>query len=124
MEMITGTDAQTRADEAYAAGCADERARIAAILTSPAAKGRTTLANHLAFSSDIDLEAALEVLGMTPAATGPSIPSIEQRSAGLPEVGGNFEVGTGTEAAKAGWARAIKATQHDHAMRNLQPLPA
>lgn len=50
----------------------DERGRIKSIIGSEAAKGRETLANHLAFETDMTPDAALAVLNAAPAAAAPA----------------------------------------------------
>jgi signal peptide peptidase SppA len=49
-----------------------ERERIAAILNSPEAEGRETLAQAIALESDLDAEAARKLLASAPAASAPS----------------------------------------------------
>lgn len=59
--------------EGAKAGAEAERARISAILGHESAKGRTSLANHFAFKTDLAPEAALAALAASAeAASGPS----------------------------------------------------
>ncbi|WP_409188434.1 S49 family peptidase [Bradyrhizobium sp. RDM4] len=50
-------------------GTTAERARISSILSSDEAKGKTDLANHLAFATDMTAEAAKGILAKAPAQT-------------------------------------------------------
>ena len=59
-------------------------ARTKAILTADAAVGRETLANHLAYSTGMSFEAAIEALRAAPAGADPA-----------------------AAASKAGWAKAV-----------------
>ncbi len=56
---------------AGASPAADERARIAAIVASPEAKGREQIANHLAFETDLSAERALAALKASPIGLAP-----------------------------------------------------
>jgi len=47
------------------------KARIKAITTAPAAKGREDLANHLAFDTDLSADAAIAILDKSPKAEAP-----------------------------------------------------
>ncbi|MGF3022647.1 S49 family peptidase [Methylobacterium aquaticum] len=58
--------------EGTAAGVSAERSRIKSILGSEEAKGRETMASHLAFATDQAPEAAVALLGMAPKAAAPS----------------------------------------------------
>lgn len=50
---------------------ADERARIAAIVGAPEAKGREQIANHLAFETDLSAERAVAALKASPIGPAP-----------------------------------------------------
>jgi len=52
-----------------AAAPADEKARCAAIIGATEAQGRSDLAHHLAFKTDLDAESALAVLSASPEKT-------------------------------------------------------
>jgi hypothetical protein len=54
--------------EGNVAAATGERARIAAIVNAPEAKGRESLANHLAFSTELAPAAAIEMLKAAPVA--------------------------------------------------------
>ncbi len=56
------------AKEGTAAAAIGERTRIAAIVNAPEAKGRESLANHLAFNTTLAPDAAIEMLKATPVA--------------------------------------------------------
>lgn len=49
-------------------GAAAERARIGAIINAPEAKGRETLATHLAFETELSVEASIGMLKAAPVA--------------------------------------------------------
>jgi len=53
-------------DELRAEGAAAERGRIKAIISGTAAEGRSQLASHLAFSTDMSAEAAIGILENSP----------------------------------------------------------
>lgn len=68
----TGTAAQTDAAALAAAnkaGAAAERERSKAILTAPEAAGKSDLANHLAYDTDLSAEAAIAILAKAPSST-------------------------------------------------------
>lgn len=76
---------------AAATATANERARISGILGADAAKGRETLAKHLAFESDMSAEAATKILAASPeaapaapAASGSPLDRAMQRAAVAP----------------------------------------
>lgn len=52
------------------AGLVDEKARISGILNAEEAKGRTDLANHFAFQTDMSIDAARAALASAPMAAG------------------------------------------------------
>lgn len=62
-----GVTAQQEAPAKNAA--AEERQRINAIVSAPEAEGRTELARHLAFNTDMSSEMAISVLKAAPVAT-------------------------------------------------------
>jgi hypothetical protein len=58
--------AQTASADGAKRGGADERARIQLIVSSPEAKGRETLAQSLAFDTDLTPEQAIKALKASP----------------------------------------------------------
>ncbi len=56
---------------AFAEGVQAERTRISAILNAPESEGRGTMANHLAFETDMGSEAAVKLLKVAPAESAP-----------------------------------------------------
>lgn len=73
-----------------AAGVKAERARIKAILSAPAAEGRTKLAVHLATGSDMSPEAAiasLETVSVAAAAPASPVTAAQQFYAAVPQPG-------------------------------------
>lgn len=72
-----------------AEGAAAERIRVAAILGSDEAKGRETLANHLALGTDTAADAAVAILGKSnkAEAEGTETPFNQSMSSGNPDVG-------------------------------------
>lgn len=103
------------AAEASAKASADESAkqataRIAAIQTSEEAKGRESLANHIAFSTSMSAEDAKAMLAASPkaATTG----SYEQRKAAA-GAGGHVDVPNQVPVAKAGWDKATAAANRE-----------
>lgn len=72
--------------EGTAAGAAAERTRIKSILGSEEAKGRETMASHLAFATDQAPEAAVALLGMAPKAAAPNPANLDTRMAGRTEL--------------------------------------
>jgi signal peptide peptidase SppA len=102
------TVAQVTADARAA-----ERTRAQGILNHAEAAGRTKLANHLAFASDMEIEAAAAVMATAPkevaAVTGNAFR--EAMATGNPNVGGNDGGGEGGEGAKPTAAQRILAAQ-------------
>lgn len=70
-EMSDETKPEAQEQGLAAPTAADERGRIQAILTSSEAEGRTDLANHLAFKTDMSAEAAEGILAASPKAEAP-----------------------------------------------------
>lgn len=99
--------------EGMAAGATAEKARIKSIMTSEAAKGREATAQTFALDTDMSADDAVKVLATTPAiapAAGSSIPTIEQRSLGAPEMGGSDPVKPSAEVVQSGWSSAFGNT--------------
>jgi len=67
-------------DAAYAEAALAERARLAAILNSPEATGRTELARYLAFATDFTAAACLPLLRAAPK----EAPALVQESRFIP----------------------------------------
>jgi signal peptide peptidase SppA len=65
-------DDEMTEDEARAAGMTAERARISAIMTHANAAGRSTLAQHMAFNTGLDVEAVVGILGAAPKDAAPA----------------------------------------------------
>lgn len=111
---VTEAQAAARVEAARAEGAATgakaERARCEAIMGSEAAKGRETMATHLAFKTDMSAADATALLETSPkAAAGSSVPPIHQRAANLPEAGASGSQPAGsatTENISAMWDRA------------------
>jgi ClpP class serine protease len=85
-----------------------ERARIGAILSSEEAKGRTDLANHLAFDTEMSVDAAKAVLAKAPAGQAAGAPAapVNGFAAAMaevknPQVGANADAGAKTDDQKA-----------------------
>lgn len=75
-EQLAAARTEGRAEglaEGTAAGAAAERGRIKGILTHADAEGRTELAQHLAFDTDMTAEAATALLGKTPKSVPASV---------------------------------------------------
>ena len=91
---------------ARAEGAAAERSRIAAIIRSDAADGRTAQAIAMALDTDIAAEAAAKVLSVTPKAA--VTPTIAQRAAGEAEFGGDDNAAVSKEAAlDRMWSKSV-----------------
>ncbi len=96
-------------------GAAEATARIKAILTCEGAKGREAMAQTLAFDTTMSAEEAGKVLAAAPSgqpvASTPEIPTIEQRSQGMPEFGASTaDQKPAAEQVKSGWAKAFGTT--------------
>lgn len=84
--------------EGRSAGATAERARVQGILASEEADGRTELAQHLAFSTDTAVEAAVALLSKSAKAAAPKGAGFQSfnnamRQAGNPDVGADTEPG-------------------------------
>lgn len=91
------------------------KARIKAILGSEEAKGRTPLAEHIAFETDMSADAAIEALSKAAAARShPLVGTIAERlkaaTGGEPDLLGGGGVWSRSEkvAPRASWDNAIK----------------
>lgn len=112
-EQITA--AATAKQHGVPEAVANERARMAAILESPEAAGRETLARHLAFKSDMTAEAAAAVLAAAPKEVAPATPAATasplqaaMRAAGTPGIVGDVSEAASTNPAAADpWAAAV-----------------
>lgn len=84
-------DAATAQTAAIQAAVAGERARVTGITGSDEAKGRETLANHLASNTSMSLEDAKAILAAAPKATAPEADDSfdAQMQGGNPNVGGS-----------------------------------
>lgn len=101
-------DEEPKARKARASG---ERGRIAAILDSPHARGRSRLAKHLALNTGLSAKAAIGILKAAPKAGG----AAAKKAAGSAfdaamRAAGNPRVGTG---------RAVSATAEDEAASRI-----
>ena len=67
--------AKASKDEGMKAGADAAKSRMAKILNSEEAKGRTDLAQHLAFSTDLDADSAIAALKASPVAAAPVDPA-------------------------------------------------
>lgn len=106
-----GDEEEEDEDEAKATS---ERSRIKTILGHAEAKGRTDLANHLAFDTDMTVEAAAVLLAKSPRAAEQGAPEFltAMQGAGNPDVGAGTEGGGGgddTSAAVQSIVAAAKA---------------
>ena len=97
--------------EGRKAGAVEATTRIRAILTADAAKGREATAMSFALDTSMSAEEAVKALGTVPAAAAaPTIPSIQQRSAALPEMGGSEPERTSRAEIKNSWSKAFGPT--------------
>lgn len=90
------------------AGVASERARIGAIITHAEAEGRTQLAHHLAFQTDMTPEAASALLAMSPkaaAAEGNALAELRQSAPSI-VLGGDVQPGATGGNGPAGASKA------------------
>ena len=80
--------------EGIKAGAADERTRIAAILTHAEAGGRRSLAEHLAFKTGNTVEEAAALLAVSPKEAAAATNLLAEKMAGIkqPNVGADVEV--------------------------------
>ncbi len=107
-EVAPAVSAATPSDERAA-----ERDRIKAIMSHEAAKGKSALANHLALSTDLSVEAAAGILEAAPAEKGNTPASANAFAAAMdasehPNVGAGGEEGAGDEGMTAA-QRILKA---------------
>jgi signal peptide peptidase SppA len=65
-EAVTTKPVISASTEANPAEAVDQRARCSAIISSASATGRTDLANHLAFKTDLSADDAIKVLDASP----------------------------------------------------------
>jgi signal peptide peptidase SppA len=97
MEQARAQSLEGEAAKAFATSFADgvllERARIAAILTSPAASGRTKLAQHCAFETDLEPKEAVATMSFAPidrsdplGAAGHSGPAADEPDSGAARI--------------------------------------
>lgn len=111
-EQIAAARAEGNA-EGVTEATAAERVRISAILGSEEAKGRDTLAHHIAFETDMTADAAKAMLGKAPKleskAPEPNRFDKAMKDAGNPNVGADGEP-AGEDAEAASEASAIVAT--------------
>lgn len=97
--------------EGTKAGADAERARIKGIMTHAEANGRDKLAASLALETDMSVDAAAKVLAAQDKATSATsaIPTIEQRAAGMAEIGASGGhapmVGASIDAS---WGKVVK----------------
>lgn len=96
-----------------------ERTRIAAIIGSDEAKGRTDMANHLAFKTGMTADEAIALLAVSPVAASQSALSpLSQAMAGVP----NPVVGSGSASVASG-ARMPMKSADVYAMRRKSTQP-
>lgn len=75
-------------DAAVVAAGKAAQARIAAIIECDEAKGRTAMAKHIAFNTDMSVDAAKAMLAVAPSeAAKPAVPSLDERMAGRQSLG-------------------------------------
>lgn len=90
---------------APAATASSERVRISAILSSEEAKGRTDLANHLAFNTEMGADDAKALLAKAPVAAAAAAPvngfAAAMAEVKNPQVGASADAGTKTDDQKA-----------------------
>ncbi len=96
-------EALAEIEQAAAQAREDERARIQAIVTSEASEGRTEMAYHLAFATDMDAEQALALLEKSPKAEKEGGNAFAAAMAGLgnPDLGADGDGGQDDAAAEA-----------------------
>ncbi len=104
---------------ACAAARAEERARIAAILSAPEAAGRGDLALHFACSSDLSVEAAKKALAAAPRAAKGQLAALMGAHAPNPKIGPAGD--PSASEADAGWGRAVAQFCAQH---GLEPAKA
>lgn len=99
-EIVEKTVEAAAETEKPAAPAVDQKARISAILKSDEAQGRGDLANHLAFDTDLTVEAATAILKAAPKAEAPKA-AANPLAAAMAKVP-NPDVGSEAEAAADG----------------------
>lgn len=91
--------------EGVTEGTKAERARIQAIVSSDEAKGRETMAAHLAFATGMDAEGAIALLKASPTAAAPPAASGSKLDAAMRDP----QVPTGAGASAPSEAKQIEA---------------
>lgn len=91
--------------EGVTEGAKAERARIQAIVSSDEAKGRETMAAHLAFSTGMDAEGAIALLKASPTAAAPTLAVGSRLDAAMRDP----QVPTGAGASAPSEAKQIEA---------------
>lgn len=100
---------------ATATGKTDERARIKAITGSEEAKGRDTLASHIAFNTDMSVDDAKAMLAASPKAAEPA-PAADAASATFAEaMNGTPNPKVGGEAGQGGGGAPAEFAAHEQA---------
>ncbi|QJR79612.1 S49 family peptidase [Alteromonas pelagimontana] len=101
--VSAGPEAQQQASPAASAPAVDQKQRCAAILKAPEAEGRSDLAQHLAFNTDLSAEDAVAVMKASPesksAAQGNAL-DIAMSATEQPGIGAIAEAEEESEAAK------------------------
>jgi signal peptide peptidase SppA len=97
-------------------GATEATARIKTILTCDEAKGREATAQTLALDTSMSAEEASKLLATLPtsapaSASAPEVPTIAQRAAGMPEMGGNDQQQPSAEVVKSSWSKAMDKTR-------------
>lgn len=103
---------QAEIDAKVAKAAKDAQDRIAAIMSLDEAKGRASLANHIAFKTTMSVEDAKAMLAAASVETAakPQLPSLEERMAAQPGMGGQPQPQiTGKAAIAKSWADAVDA---------------
>jgi hypothetical protein len=91
--------------EGASSAATGERARIAAIVNAPEAKGREGLANHLAFNTELAPAAAIEMLKVAPIAAPERVSRLDGKVP-APQIDA-IESGQGGRDATAGLRAAV-----------------
>ncbi|KAF0135357.1 MAG: peptidase S49, partial [Xanthobacteraceae bacterium] len=85
----------------------DQKARIKAITTCEEAAGRETLANHLAFDTDMSVDAAKAILAASPKAAAATAEAYAQQKTEAGTLGLGVPAPSTPSAAKSGWSKAV-----------------
>jgi len=85
----------------------DQKARIKAITTCEEASGRETLANHLAFETDMSADAAKAILAASPKAAAATAEAYAQQKTEAGTLGLGVPAPSAQSTTKAGWSKAI-----------------